>query len=75
MTRNASLVRLLTRTIENDCYPLSPRIRSLKAMLAKLEPPLIVAVEPYPAPKRNDRPGAAVSRENGGTVGEIVSCS
>jgi nitrate reductase NapE component len=34
----AALVALLTRTITDDRYPLSPRIRALKAILAKLRP-------------------------------------
>jgi hypothetical protein len=34
----AALVALLTRTIMDDRYPLSPRIRALKAILAKLKP-------------------------------------
>ena len=34
----AALVRLLSDTINNDRYPLSPRIQTLKAILAKLRP-------------------------------------
>jgi hypothetical protein len=34
-----ALVDLLRRTIEADHYPLSPRTQTLKAILAKLEPP------------------------------------
>jgi hypothetical protein len=30
-----ALIRLLTRTIEDDRYPLSPRIRTMKGILAK----------------------------------------
>jgi len=33
------LAALLRRTIEDDRYPLSPRLRPLKAILAKLDPP------------------------------------
>jgi len=33
-----ALVRLLSDTINNDRYPLSPRIQTLKAILAKLRP-------------------------------------
>jgi hypothetical protein len=32
----AALVALLTRTIDGDRYTLSPRIRTLEAILAKL---------------------------------------
>jgi hypothetical protein len=34
-----ALAALLKRTIEGDRYPPSPRLRPLKAILAKLEPP------------------------------------
>jgi hypothetical protein len=34
----AALFALLTRTVESDRYPLSPRIRTLKAILGKLRP-------------------------------------
>jgi hypothetical protein len=43
-----ALVRLLTRTIEDDRYPLSPRIR-IRAILAKLRPEPVR--EPLPPPK------------------------
>jgi hypothetical protein len=33
-----ALATLLTRTIDSDRYPFSPRIRTLKAILAKLAP-------------------------------------
>ena len=45
----AALVALLTRTIADDRYPLSPRILTLKAILAKLRPEPVR--EPLPAPK------------------------
>jgi hypothetical protein len=35
----AALAQLLRRTINNDPYPLSPRLAPLKAILAKLNPP------------------------------------
>jgi hypothetical protein len=34
----AALTRLLRRTINDDPYPLSPRLAPLKAILAKLDP-------------------------------------
>ena len=37
------LLKLLRETIERDRYPLSPRIRSLKAILAKLDPSTVSA--------------------------------
>jgi hypothetical protein len=45
----AALVRLLSDTIENDRYPLSPRVQLLKAILAKIRPE--PAREPLPPPK------------------------
>jgi len=35
----AILIELLRETIERDRFPMSPRIRCLKAILAKLAPP------------------------------------
>jgi hypothetical protein len=35
----AVLIELLRETIERDRFPLSPRIKRLKAVLAKLDPP------------------------------------
>jgi hypothetical protein len=55
MTRNltdqdrADLARFLREAIEADRYPLSPRVRRLKELLAKVDP--APAVTPYPAPK------------------------
>jgi len=52
-----ALAAELKRTIEADHYPLSPRIRALRAILDKLEPPAPVP-EPLPAPKRYAPPRA-----------------
>jgi hypothetical protein len=35
----AALTRLLRKAIEDDRYPLSPRIRVLQSILDKLDPP------------------------------------
>jgi hypothetical protein len=43
----AALARLLRRAIDDDRYPLSPRVVPLKAILAKLEPAQSQA-EPQP---------------------------
>ena len=40
-----ALLALLKRTINDDRYPLSPRIGTLKGILAKLQPP-----KPAPTP-------------------------
>jgi hypothetical protein len=42
-------VALLTRTIADDRHPLLPRVRTLKAVLAKLRPEPVR--EPLPPPK------------------------
>ena len=44
-----ALAPLLRRIIDDDRYPLSPRIQTLKAILAKLRPE--PAREPLPQPK------------------------
>jgi hypothetical protein len=46
---DAALVALLTRTVADDRYPLSPRVRTLKAILAKLRPEPVR--DPLPPPK------------------------
>jgi hypothetical protein len=33
-----ALARLLSRTTDNDRYPLSPRVQTLKGILAKIRP-------------------------------------
>jgi len=47
---SAALARLLTTTIDADRYPLSPRIQTLKAILAKIRPE--PARQPLPPPPR-----------------------
>ena len=41
-----ALARLLSRTIDDDRYPLSPRVQTLKGILAKIRPELVR--EPLP---------------------------
>jgi hypothetical protein len=55
-----ALAAELKRTISEDRYPPSPRVQTLKAILAKLEPPT-VAAEPLPTSKPRDRPRAALA--------------
>ena len=56
-----ALVELLTTKINDDSYPLSPRVRTLKAILYKLAPPPTVTATPIPAPKSGDGPRAALA--------------
>ena len=44
-----ALARLLSRTIDDDRYPLSPRVQMLKAIRKKLRPEPVR--EPLPSPK------------------------
>jgi hypothetical protein len=44
----AAMTRALRNTIAADRFPLSPRIRTLKSALAKLDPEPQPMVEPYP---------------------------
>ena len=55
-----ALIDLLKRTIRDDRYPLSPRIRTLRGILKKLEPR--PAREPLPPPKVYAPPRAAATR-------------
>jgi hypothetical protein len=59
--RREVLVRALRGIVDGDRFPLSPRIRRLKAILAKLEPPA-PAAEPFPAPKPPAEPSYAKRR-------------
>jgi hypothetical protein len=49
MKRQLRLLRLLSTTIDDDRYPLSPRVQTLKAILAKIQPE--PAHEPLPPPR------------------------
>jgi hypothetical protein len=56
----AVLTRELADIVENDRYPLSHRIRTLKAILGKLRPE--PAREPLPPPKVYAPPRATAGR-------------
>ena len=60
----AALAALLRDTIKADRFPLSPRIRSLKAILDKLEPPAPKR-EPLPPLKPPGEPSLVVARMRG----------
>jgi hypothetical protein len=55
-----ALARLLSRTIDDDRYPLSPRIQTLKTILGKLRPEPVR--EPLPPPKVYPPPRPASGR-------------
>jgi hypothetical protein len=55
-----ALARLLSRTIDDDRYPLSPRVQMLKSILAKIRPEPVR--EPLPPPKVYAPPRATLAR-------------
>jgi hypothetical protein len=55
-----ALTAELKRTINEDRNPLSPRVQTLKAILAKLEPPPAVTAPPRTS-RPGDRPRAALA--------------
>jgi hypothetical protein len=55
-----ALIALLTRTIDGDRYQLSPRVRTLKAILAKLKPEPVR--EPLPPPRVYAPPRTTAAR-------------
>jgi hypothetical protein len=59
-----ALATLLRRTIDDDRYPLSPRIQTLKAILGKIRPE--PTREPLPPPKVYAPPRATASRRRRG---------
>jgi hypothetical protein len=60
----AALIRELHDIIESDRYPFSPRIHTLRAILAKLQPEPVR--EPLPPPKVYPPPRAATRKRRRG---------
>ena len=58
----AVLVELLRETIEHDRFPLSPKVKRLKAVLAKFDPPA-PRPEPLPPPKPPGEPSLALRKK------------
>jgi len=58
----ATLLSELDRIIENDRFPLSPRIQTLKQIRAKIGPEPVR--EPLPPPKHFEPPRAARKRRD-----------
>jgi hypothetical protein len=58
----ADLARFLREAIDADRYPLSPRVRRLKELLAKVDPTPAPAVMPYPAPKPIGEPSMVLAK-------------
>lgn len=57
-----ALADLLRETIATDRFPLSPRVRRLRAILAKIEPPPVPVIV-HPAPKPSAVPSLALARK------------
>ena len=55
---------LLRHTIATDPDPMSPRVKRLRAILDKLDPPAARA-QPYPAPKPAGEPSLLLARKKG----------
>ena len=63
----AELARLIREAIDGDRYPLSPRVRRLKSILAKVDPASVKHVgTPYPAPKPPGEPSLLYRKLKGG---------
>jgi hypothetical protein len=58
----AALVELLRETIAGDRFPLSPRIKTLKAVLVKMAPPA-PQPEPFPPVKPSERPSLLLRKK------------
>ena len=61
----AALAAVLRATIAADPFPLSPRVRQLRGILEKLEPPL-PRPQPFPAPKPSAQPSLLYLKLRGG---------
>jgi hypothetical protein len=59
----AYLARFLREVIETDCYPLSPRVRRLKALLTKIDPSPASAAAPLPPTRPPGERGMAQTRK------------
>jgi hypothetical protein len=66
----AALIRLLKDTIDADRYPLSPRIQTLRTILAKLRPEPVR--EPLPPPSKQYAPPRATAARRR-RAGQVVS--
>jgi len=58
----AALVALLRAQIKNTRWPLAPRMKALRAILDKLEPPP-PRPEPFPRPKPPAQPSALLAKK------------
>ena len=63
----AELVRVVRDSIDRDRYVMSPRVRRLKSILAKIDPASVErTVTPWPAPKPSGEPSLLYQKLRGG---------
>src|SRR5947209_5773986 len=60
----AEVARLLRQATDGDRYPLSPRVRWWRVMLATIGPP-VARPTPFPAPRPSAEPGFSLSQDEG----------
>jgi hypothetical protein len=58
----ATLIAVLREVVERNRHFMSPRVKRLRAILAKFDPPLPRS-EPYPSPKPPGTPSAILARK------------
>jgi len=61
----AEIVRLVRAAIDGERYVLSPRVKRLKSILAKLNPAPSATVTPYPAPRPSAEPSHLYAKLRG----------
>jgi len=61
----AEIVRLVRSAIDGERYVLSPRVKRLKNILAKLDPAPSATVTPYPAPRPSAEPSFLYAKLRG----------
>ena len=59
------IVRLVRAAIDGERYVLSPRVKRLKSILAKLDPAPSATVSPYPAPRPSAEPSFLYAKLRG----------
>jgi hypothetical protein len=61
----AEVIQAIRAAIDGDRYVLSPRVRRLKSILAKLDPAPSATVTPYPAPRPSAEPSFLYAKLRG----------
>ena len=67
----AEIVRLVRSAIDGERYVLSPRVKRLKSILAKLDPAPSAMVTPYPAPRPSAEPELPLRRAERRSAGGV----